>query len=124
MEVVLCADDAMEIARLHESGMTVQGETADRHFSPVHLALCALAQCTFGVLSALGERLGVSVTDLVVRLAWRTVERPHRIGRISLAIHWPSLPEDKLDIATRAAQTCTLNRSFSAGMEVDALVEN
>ena len=59
-----------------------------------------------------------------VDLTWRYAEKPHRIGHIDMKIHWPRVPESRIDAAMRAAAMCTLHNTLTHDVEIDTSIES
>ncbi len=93
------------------------------HLDAVQLLACALGSCTWTTMSTYGERFDTSAQDIEIRVRWALGEAPKRVAKMSLDIRWPSLPESRLDAATRAARHCTIHATLSHGCEVDAFVD-
>ncbi len=119
MKVEVESENQIRISALHEPGI---GE--EPFVDAIGLLGCALAQCTFGVLRQYGERLGLEGDDLNVVVKWEMTDGPKRVGAMSIDVNWPSLPESRLDAATRAARHCPVHSSFTRGMEVDVFVDH
>ena len=50
--------------------------------------------------------------------------RPKRVTAITVDVKWPSLPESRLDAATRAARHCTMHATLGDVVEIDVLVDH
>ncbi len=50
------------------------------------------------------------------------VEKPHRIGKLEVALDWPSLPAERREAARRAAGLCPIHRTLHALPEVTTVV--
>lgn len=123
MQIVLHNDTELSVSQLQEPGFNTTVAHPDLKLGAVHLSLVSLAWCTYSVLASYGQRIDAPTDDLSVRVHWRYVERPHRIGHIEMAVHWPQVPESRLDAAMRAAASCTLHNSLQHGLEIDTLIE-
>ena len=109
----------VRISQLHEPGVP-----AEPFVDSVGLLACALAQCTFTVLKTYGERLSLDGADVSVVIRWQMATGPKRVGGMSMDVHWPSLPESRLDAATRAAKHCPVHHSLAHEMDVDVFVDH
>jgi uncharacterized OsmC-like protein len=123
MEIHIVSATEIKLYRLQESGFTIHADDPELHFGSIQMFITSLAQCTFSVLASYGERFGTSADDITIRMQWTYAERPRRrIAAISMQVHWPSLPESRLDAATRAARYCTLHNTLQEGLEAETLV--
>ncbi len=123
MKIVLNNDTDLSVSQLHQSGFDVDSADPAVQLGAIHLCIASLAWCTYAVLASYGQRIDAATDDLSIRLRWGYVERPHRLGRIDMAIHWPQVPESRLDAAMRAAASCTLHNSLQHGVEIDTSIE-
>lgn len=123
MKIVLHTDTELSVSRLQEPGFETDSVRPDLSLGAIQLCIVSLAWCTYSVLASYGQRINAPVDDLSLRLCWRYAERPHRIGHIDMAIHWPQVPESRLDAAMRAAASCTLHNSLQHGLEIDTSIE-
>lgn len=121
----------MVISEVGESGLTLRRigaaglETpATTHLDAVHLLACALGSCTWTTLATYGERFDTSADDVEIKVRWALGDGPKRVASMSLDITWPSLPESRLDAATRAARHCTIHATLSHSCEVDVFVDH
>ena len=114
----------MELSELHRQGFDILSDDQDTGFGSMQMFTASVALCTFSVLAAYGQRFDAGAEDIVIRLIWHYAERPYRIADIDMKIHWPSLPESRLDAATRAAHHCTLHNTLQQCVEIDTLVDN
>ena len=88
-------------------------EEGDAHFGPLHMLAASLATCTVAVLASWAEAVGLDLEGLEVRLAWRYVEKPYRVGDYEMTIAWPALPEERLERARRVAEACTVHHTLT-----------
>jgi len=114
------AEFGLTIRQIGTAGMQMPAET---HLDAVQLLACALGSCTWTTLSTYGERFDTSADDVEIKVRWAMGDGPKRVASMSLDISWPSLPESRLDAATRAARHCTIHATLSHGCEVDAFVD-
>jgi uncharacterized OsmC-like protein len=120
----------MVISDIAESGLTIRQVGAaglqipdDSHLDAVQLLACALGSCTWATLATYGQRFDRSADDIEIKVRWALGDGPKRVATMSLDISWPSLPESRLDAATRAARHCTIHATLAHGCEVDAFVD-
>ncbi|MBT6273219.1 MAG: hypothetical protein HOI95_03700 [Chromatiales bacterium] len=119
VKVEIEAEDKVRVSSLHESGIA-----AEPFVDSIALLACALAQCTFGVLRTYGERMDLDGHDMVFVVSWVLVPGPKRVGKMSMDVHWPSLPDSRLDAATRAARHCPVHNTLTREMDVDVFVDH
>ena len=115
------SETELTLRQIGRSGLTLP---ADAHLDAVQLLACALGSCTWTTMATYGERFDTSADDIEIRVRWALGEGPKRVASMSLDIRWPSLPESRLDAATRAAKHCTIHATLSHGCEVDAFVDH
>jgi uncharacterized OsmC-like protein len=49
---------------------------------------------------------------MVIDVAWKFSEEPHRVNDLTLTFHWPSLPAARLAAAKRVATMCTVHETL------------
>jgi hypothetical protein len=123
VKITLHTDTQISVTRLHEAGFEIESLDPEVHAGAIHLCVTSLAWCTYSVLASYGQRIEAGTDDMTVRLNWKYAERPHRIGHIDMTIHWPQVPESRLDAAMRAAAMCTLHNTLQHGAEIDTMIE-
>ena len=123
MKIALHTATDISVSRLHETGFEIDSQDPDVQLGAIHMCVASLAWCTYSMLASYGQRIDAGVGDMSIRLQWRYAERPHRIGHIDMAIHWPEVPESRLDAAMRAAAMCTLHNTLQHGLEIDTTIE-
>lgn len=123
MKITLHHATDISVSQLHEAGFDIDSQDPEAQFGAIHMCVASLAWCTYSVLASYGQRIDAGVEDMRIRLQWRFVERPHRIGHIDMVIHWPQVPESRLDAAMRAAAMCTLHNTMMHGLEIDTSIE-
>ncbi len=121
MQIRLYGEEDLFIDAFHEPGMNVNTE-GDAHFGALQMFATSLASCTYAVLASYGERIDVGADGLSMRITWRYVEKPFRVGEINMDIRWPGLPESRLDAAQRAAAMCTLHNTLKDCVEIETQV--
>jgi len=111
VKILLVAEDRLRL----EGGagpMSIEADSAEMTYSPGHMVGSGLALCTASVLHSWATHAKLPADDLAIEVAWKYVEDPHRIGEWSLAIDWPSLPEERRNAAVRAASLCSVKKSL------------
>ncbi len=124
MKIALHSDTEISVTRLYEAGIEFDNQTTDVHPGAVQLCVASLAWCTYSILASYGQRIEAGTDEMSVRLNWRYTERPHRIGHIDMTVHWPQVPETRMDAAMRAAAMCTLHNTLLHGVEIDTSIEH
>jgi uncharacterized OsmC-like protein len=82
----------------------------------------ALAGCTFEVLQSWANHAKLNVDDLVIRVEWDFVDKPHRASAYRMNITWPSLPEDRLKAAERATDLCGVHATLTDPVPITTTV--
>lgn len=123
VNIQLVSDTEIRLSRLHNDGFDVTADHPELYYGAMETFVTSLAMCTFAVLSAYGERIDAGVEDLTMRMRWRYGERPHRIESVDMEIHWPEIPDSRLDAAMRAAATCTLHHTLEHAVEVETMID-
>lgn len=118
MKIVLQGEDAI---RLHatEGMLTIEADSAEQSYSPFHMLGSALAYCTFSVLYSWASNSDLDVDDLEVGVSWEFADNPHRVGRMQMELHWPSLPENRRAAAQRAATLCAVHATLSHTVPIE-----
>lgn len=111
MKITLLSDERIRLDG-KAGPLSVEAESAEMQYSPFHMLASGLATCTYSVLASWGTHAKLSVDDLVVEVAWKFAEEPHRVGEMDVDVIWPSLPEERRNAAVRAAGLCTVTRTF------------
>ena len=123
MKITLLSDQAV---RLEDDGgpLTIEAESAAQAYSPFHMLASGLALCTYSVLHSWASHAKLDDGALVIDVAWEYAEQPHRVGRYTMTLRWPGLPEARREVAMRAAKLCTVHATFehppTIAMEVAA----
>lgn len=97
---------------------------AEAHYSALQMFATSLGLCTASVLMAYAEQISVATEGLQVRLRWQYAEKPFRVGGMEMDIVWPSLPENRLRAAERAASQCTIHNTLHHPPELVTRVQN
>ncbi|MFA9461797.1 OsmC family protein [Thiohalorhabdus sp. Cl-TMA] len=122
MRITLHAPQDLTLSDLAEEGLQISAGGEDVHFSAMEMFNTSLALCTASVLTAYAERIDAGLEGLAVRMRWEYGESPKRIGRITMDIRWPELPENRRKAAERAAAQCTLHHTLEMPPEVETRV--
>jgi len=102
--------------------LSVEADSAEMTYSPGHMLASSLAVCTYSILQSWATNAGIPAADLAVEVGFEYVEKPHRIGRMEVALDWPSLPAERREAARRAAGLCPIHRTLHAPPEVTTVV--
>ncbi len=94
-------------------GLSVESESSDVGFSPLHMLAASLATCTYAVLLSWAHAADLDHRDLAIDTEWAYQEDPHRVGRFDLTLEWPSLPSSRHPAALRVAAACTVEHTLS-----------
>lgn len=124
MKIQLRSETEIALSHFHRDGFDVGPIDPQLQFGSMQLFMTSIGMCTFSVLASYGERLNTSAEEITIVMKWAYAERPYRIADIDMRIHWPQLPESRLDAATRAAHQCTLHNTLRHELEITALVEH
>ena len=90
--------------------------------SPVELFVSSLAACVGYFVGRYCDRHQISTKGLTVEAGWTMAEQPHRVGRISLAIHLPHrVPAAHSEQLLKVAHGCTVHQSLAvpAGVAIE-----
>lgn len=105
--------------RLEAGGTGFEIESEGPPISPYHLLAGSLASCTMLTLGSWAGQAGIDVERLTIHLSWENAaERPARIQRIEMELHWPELPEERIRVAERAADLCPIHATLGRGTEI------
>ncbi len=102
--------------------LSVEADSAEMTYSPGHMLASSLAVCTYSVLQSWATNADIPAADLAVEVGFEYVEKPHRIGKMEVALDWPSLPAERREAARRAAGLCPIHRTLHAPPEVATVV--
>ncbi len=112
MKITLIAEDAIRLEPT-TGPMTIEAEAADQLYSPFHMLAGGLAFCTYSVLASWASNAKLDSDDIVIEVAWKFAEHPHRVGEIELKVEWPSLPEPRKAAAERVAALCAIHATLT-----------
>jgi uncharacterized OsmC-like protein len=106
--------------RLEMEGEGFEIASEGRPISPYHLLAGSLASCTALVVASWAEGAGIDAGPLTITVAWEMVEeRPKHVARMEMELFWPTLPEERLRIAERAADLCPIHATLERGIEIE-----
>jgi len=89
-------------------------------FSPTDLVAGALGACMMTMIGIVGERDGLDLSGMSVRVEKEMAGPPRRIGALQTVLHLPrSLPEAARQKLERAATTCPVHHSLSPDTRID-----
>jgi uncharacterized OsmC-like protein len=123
MKITLLSEQSV---RLEDDGgpLTIEAESADRAYSPFHMLASGLALCTHAVLHSWATHAKLDADRLTIDVAWEYADKPHRVGSYAVTLRWPGLPENRREVALRAAKLCTVHATLeqppAIAMEVAA----
>jgi putative redox protein len=111
VKITIVSDEEILLERT-EGMLSIEAETYDRVYSPYHMLASALATCTMGVLESWAAQASIAVEGLKLGVTWKFADEPHRVGELSMTIHWPSLPAERRKAAERAASLCPVHHTL------------
>jgi uncharacterized OsmC-like protein len=111
VKITLLSDDAIRLTP-DPGPMTIEAQSAEQTYSPFHMLASSLATCTFSVMYSWATHADLRADDLSIEVRWTFADDPQRVGEMSLAFAWPSLPERRLAAAKRVAEMCTIHATF------------
>ncbi|MFO0571594.1 MAG: hypothetical protein U0263_38555 [Polyangiaceae bacterium] len=113
--------DAAEVHLTHvdEPGLRLEGDAAGEGFGALQMLAGSLLLCSAAVLDTYAKNvLEVGVRGLRLSVRFALVSRPRRIGTLVLSVEWPELPENRVEAARRALETCTVHRTLEVPPEM------
>lgn len=91
----------------------------DAGMSSVELFVGSLAACIGYFVGRFCERHGIPRDGLTVETEWDAAKEPHRVGRISLAIHLPHrMTAEQKEKLLKVARGCTVHQSITMAPNV------
>ena len=121
MQITLLTDDSVRLEQT-DGPLTIEAPTAQQQYSPFHMLASGLAFCTHSVLTSWATHARLDASDLAIEVRWEFVEKPHRIGTISVTLDWPSLPETRRKAAERAVALCPIHATLTHPPELRVAV--
>lgn len=123
MKIHMHTEEDLEFSEFWEPIFEVIPSAPEQQYSALQMFATAMALCTYSVLVGYGEAIDAG-TDLIrIRIRWDYMDNPYRIGQLDMNIHWPELPETRLEAARRAAGHCTLHNTLEHPPRVSTNVE-
>jgi|GEM_PF-7003964 len=105
--------------RINPGTSGLQVVAAGRNVSPYHLMAGSLGICTAMTVGGWAQRARLDAADLRVTVRWTTAdERPARVDRYEIEMHWPTLPADRVEAAARAADGCPIHATLARAAEI------
>ena len=90
-------------------------------FSPTDLVAGALGACMMLIMSIAGEREGIDLSGMRMRVEKEMSSAPRRIGKLTLELHLPArLSAGERERLERVARECPVLRSLHPDVVVDA----
>jgi uncharacterized OsmC-like protein len=121
MKITLLSDERLRLDG--DAGpMTIEAESPETYYSPFHMLASSLATCTYSVLRSWAENASLEAGDLAVEVEWSFADDPHRVGRMEVALQWPSLPANRHTAAVRTAELCTIKKTLAMPPEIQTEV--
>jgi len=111
VKITLLTDESIRL-EITNGPLTIESADPEQQYSSFHMLGSSWAFCTFSVLYSWAETAGLDADDLVIEVMWSFAEDPHRVGAMTLRFMWPSLPEKRIEAAKRAAELCTVHKTF------------
>jgi uncharacterized OsmC-like protein len=111
MKITLTSDDSI-LLEPTAGPMTIEAPDADTQYSAFHMVAGGLAYCTFSVLHSWASNANVKWDDLTVEISWKFADNPHRVTSYDVKLNWPSLPENRRNVALRAADLCPVHATL------------
>lgn len=111
MKILLLDDMAIRLEP--EPGpLTIEAASPELGYSPFHMLASALATCTLSVLFAWAMHATLDTTGLALEVRWTMADEPHRVGEMTVSLHWPTLPPARREAAKRVAAQCTIHTTL------------
>ena len=121
MKIMLLSEDRLRVQG-GAGPLSVEADSAEMTYSPGHMLASSLAVCTYSILQSWATNADIPAADLAVEVGFEYVAKPHRIGKMEVALDWPSLPAERREAARRAAALCPIHRTLHAPPEVATVV--
>ena len=117
MKILLTSAESLRVEPT-SGPLTIEAPKPDMSYGPFHMLGSSLAMCTFSVLQSWATNKGIGVDDLRIDVSWSFVEKPHRVGSMSITLDWPSLSADMWPRALRVAQLCGVHNTLTHPPEI------
>jgi uncharacterized OsmC-like protein len=92
--------------------MNIESLSSEQSYSPFHMLAGGLAYCTWSVLQSWASHAKLDADKLTIDVKWTFAEDPHRVGAIDVQFNWPSLPANRLEVAKRVSEMCTIHATL------------
>jgi uncharacterized OsmC-like protein len=119
MHILMHSEEDLDISQFMAPEMTVESHDPDAAYSALQMFATSLALCSFSVLYAYAETIGVQPDDIGIRVRWSYHPERGNIDQIAMDIEWPALPASRREAARRAAASCILHRTLEHPPMVD-----
>lgn len=110
--MLLTLETEKRIRLEYADSLELDVDSANLHFSPLHMLAASLATCSMAVLLAWADTIKLSGAGLVLTLEWEYADGPYRVGEYRMTIEWPGLPEQRRPVALRVAEQCTVDATL------------
>lgn len=117
MKILLTGEESLRIEPT-SGPLTIEAESSDQSYSPFHMLGSALGMCTFSVLQSWGSNKGITADDLGIDVSWTFAEGAHRVGAMTVKLHWPSLSAELWPRAIRVADVCGVHQTLAQGTPI------
>jgi uncharacterized OsmC-like protein len=119
-DLVITGDEQV---RIDQGTSGLQIVAGDQTVSPYHLMAGSLGIWTAMTVGGWAERARLDAADLRITVRWTTAdERPARVERYEIEMHWPMLPVDRVEAAGRAADGCPIHATLARAAEISRSV--
>lgn len=118
MKITLPDDESIRLTG-QPGPLTIEAESPEQSYSPFHMLASSLATCVHSVLQSWAHNADLAADDLAIEIRWSFAEGPYRVGRFSIDLSWPSLPDARRAAAERAAHLCTVHQTLVHPPEIE-----
>ena len=113
MNITMHDESDLTLSHFQRPDLEVNADAGtDVQYSSMQMFATSLGLCTASVLARYARQFVASIEDLSIRIIWSYAEEPRRIDHIEMLIDWPTLPDDRLEAAEKAAEQCTLHNTL------------
>lgn len=124
MNIQVLGKTELHLTRLDLDELNINPENEITRYSAVAMFVTSLARCTFAVLEHYAKRLEIPTENISSHLTWDYLDEPTRINRITMKIHWPELPEKRINSIARASHKCIISTSIKDSIKINTTVSN
>lgn len=117
MKILLTSAESLRVEPT-SGPLTIEAPTPDVSYGPFHMLGSSLAMCTLSVLQSWATNKSIGVDDLRIDVGWSFVDKPHRVGSMSITLDWPSLAADMWPRALRVARLCGVHNTLTHPPEI------